>query len=234
MKYSLCYAVISCIIALFMEVCYLKFPKKKVINKRDFYANITIVAIIILSVLGSLLTYTEWKENKFVSSGLCLVAIMFFSNLLITGIIKLQYKNREEQRKEYEYISVLYLIALIFNLICCGFYMKSSELVFTYIAIICGKFIWFDAGIDIVIENFRILLKTGLNQLISNHKGMLVYEMIILLLVLAGLVFQLLDSTGNALYIINGICFGVGMSGFILVITALEADRKIKNDDKFE
>ncbi len=236
MKEFIFFTLVSCFTALIIEVCYLKRSKKKKVNNRDYYANILIVAIIVLTVLVSLWFYVSRGETEFVSSGICLVIIMCISNLLINGVIKMQYWGRKEEKEEsYDYISFLYLIALIFNSLSCLLYVKSINLFLTYISVICGKFIWFDArGIRLVISSMAKLLNDGWKQVINKHKGMLLYELVIIASVVIGLVYQSYDFTGKAIYVLNGICFGVGISGFILIIFALSAEKRIKNDEKLE
>ena len=222
-------ACISFFGSLFSILVYCNIAKKKKKNSIKFL-DFVVVAIILLTVFMTVTLYTEYKNFVLVSTGIAVVLVMCISKCLILFCIKKK-KDGSKQEDDTDYISVLYLIALIDNAVICLFYLKQIELFLTYLAIILGKFIWFDikSFSDIYKENKEMIQK-GSKDLWNNHRMMFLYEVIVLTLITVGLVLQLLDKTNKAQDILYGLCTGVFFYCVVAIWYIYKRERNIKQD----
>ena len=241
--------IISCGVSFIIEKVYLYFTlkNKNKESKKIYYPSIWIVAIIIcvcVSILGlKVLCESETRIiqhkcfsvfNNIVSSGMHLIILMLFSNFFISRLVKKQYKdNMNEKGSIEDCISVLYAIGIAFMGVYSWWYLSDIEVFLSYIAILLGKFVWFDMKkFTLTLSEMRKVFINGFKELITKHKIMIIFEVVVYVLLGAGLYYMKHSDGINLIWDLDAVCLGVALSGILLIYFAVLQDKREQQESR--
>ena len=221
MLYSIITVFISCIVCLMGISIYHKNVKEKKRFTWSYFIELLILVAIFLIISSTVLMYVLCKKYLLVTTGIAIVVVMCVTKEIVRFMLWIEKKATKKEMSS-EAITIIFLLSIINNVVVCWFYLQDKELLFTYIAIILGKYIWFD------VDSFRKIfiregknIKKGLNDLRNNHKDILMIELFVLLGLNIALVFHKYDTTGQALHIIYGILNGAVLGGMIHLLVSI-------------
>lgn len=187
-------------------------------SKVDFMlSNVSITfAVFVISFLTLIicksLSYISTEPIKtIIDSGIQIPILMMFFSFFF----KIFYKKifKQDLRSEIAVVTISYIISCIFIIVISFTYLKDWSMGLLFIAILLGKFIWFDgASLSFTRENLKMFF---------SHKFLL-FIMVFCIVFIAILCIAEINGVDNLLSIFIGVDFGMGLAGIIIVLIELK------------